>query len=155
ARFTPDGGPARRAGPEVEHVRLGEADLPITAIEVEPREQILTFGGTQQLRVTAIDAAGNRRCVTLDAQYDSNAAAIAKVDARGWVQASDVPGQAALLVRFLGHVTVCRVTIPRTRGFQPAGADGPWQANFIDRLAWANLNRLGIPPADLADDATF
>ena len=132
-------GPASRAGPEIQ------------SIDVEPREQIMTFAGTQQLRVSAIDAAGKKHGVTLDAQYDSNAPTIAKVDPRGTVRASDVPGQAAILVRYLGHVTVCRVTIPRTGAFFAR----PPEANFIDRHAWDHLTRLGIPPADLADDATF
>jgi hypothetical protein len=132
-------GPASRAGPE------------IRSIEVEPKEQVLTFGAIQQLRVTAIDAAGIKRCATLDAQYDSNAPTIAKVDTRGTVRANDIPGQAAILVRYLGHVTVCRVTIPRTG--TPFAR--PPEANFIDRHAWDHLTRLGIPPADLADDATF
>jgi hypothetical protein len=132
-------GPASRAGPE------------IVSIEVEPKEQVLTFDGIQQLRVTAIDAAGKKRCVTLDAQYDSNASTIAKVDTRGTVRANDVPGQAAILVRYLGHVTVCRVTVPRTG--TPFAR--PPEGNFIDRHAWDHLTRLGIPPADLADDATF
>ena len=123
----------------------------ILGIEVEPKERILAFGGTQQLRVTAIDNRGQRHCVTLDAEYDSNATTIAAVDGRGWIQASDVPGQAAILVRYLGHVTICRVTIPRTgvRFVRPP------EANFIDKLAWDNLERLGIPPSGLADDATF
>src|ERR1019366_5898087 len=103
------------------------------------------------LRVTAIDAAGKKTCVTLDAQYDSNAPTVAKVDPRGTVRGNDVPGQAAVLVRYLGHVTVCRVTIPRIG----APFKRPPEANFIDRLAWDNLARLGIPPADRADDATF
>jgi len=123
----------------------------IVNIEVEPRERILPFNGSQQLRVTAIDADGKRHCVTADAEYDSNAPGIARPDGRGLVQASDFPGQAAILVRYLGHVTVCRIVIPRTgTAFQR-----PPEANFIDRHAWDNLQRLGIPPADLADDATF
>jgi len=135
----------------VEGGRFGAGPAAVTAIEVEPRQQVLGFGGTQQLRVTAIDADGKRRCVTLEAQYDSNAGAIATVDGRGWVRASDAAGDAALLVRYLGHVTVCRVTIPRPG----VTFTRPPEANFIDRLAWDNLARLGIPPSDLADDATF
>ncbi len=138
-------GPARQVGPEMPNPR------DIQSIAVEPRQQILGFGGTQQLRVTAIDGAGRRRCVTADAEYGSNASTIAKVDGRGWVRANDVPGQAAILVRYLGHVTICRVTIPRTG----VAFTRPPQANFIDRLAWDHLARMGIPPADLADDATF
>ncbi len=134
-----------------EGARFGAGTASVTALEVEPREQLLGFQGTQQLRVTALDSDGKRRCVTLDAEYHSNAATLAKVDTRGWVQAGTVPGQAAILVRYLGHVTVCRVTVPRpgVRFVRPP------EANFIDRLAWDNLARLGIPPSDLADDATF
>src|SRR5262249_13776199 len=45
----------------------------------------------------------------------------------------------------------CRVTIPRP-GVRFAR---PPESNFIDRLAWDQLARLGIPPSDQADDATF
>jgi hypothetical protein len=123
----------------------------VTAIEVEPAQRVLALGGTQQLRVTAVDAAGNRRCVTAEAAYDSNAGTIAGVDARGLIQAGDRPGEAAILVRYLGLVTVCRVTLPRpgTRFERPP------EANFIDRHVWDKLQRLGIAPSDLADDATF
>lgn len=140
-------------------------DPQITGIEVEPAQQILGFGGTQQLRVTAIDSAGKRRCVTLDAEYHSSAPTIAQVDGRGWVKGSDVPGQAAILARYLDHVAICRVTIPRQtvagsgdpRKTGGAGSGDPRPApnNFIDRLAWDHLGRMGIVPSDLADDATF
>ena len=39
-------------------------------IEVEPPQRVLALRGTQQLRVTAIDADGRRRCVTTEAEYD-------------------------------------------------------------------------------------
>src|SRR5262249_45900565 len=112
--------------------------------------QILAPHGTQQLRVTATDANGHRRCVTMEAQYDSNAPAIAHPDRRGLIEASDIPGQAAILVRYLDHVTSCRIVLPQTE--TPAR---PAESTYIDRHAWDNLQRLGIPAADLADDATF
>lgn len=133
-------GPSNRASHE-----------PIASLEVEPKQQILGFNGTQQLRVTAIDHDGKRFCVTVDAQYESNAASIATVDERGWVKASDIPGEAAILVRYLGHVTICRVTIPRP-GVKFAR---PAENNFIDRLAWNKLEQLGIAPSELTDDSTF
>ncbi len=124
---------------------------PIERIEVEPQQQILLAGETQQLRVTAIDAAGGRPCVTTEAGYDSNASTIAEVSRRGLVQAANIPGEAAILVRYLGHVAVCRITIPRP-GVKFAR---PPETNFIDRLTWDKLERLGIEPSELADDATF
>src|SRR6185437_6860778 len=129
----------------------GGGASPIAGIEVEPAQQILLAGETQQLRVTAVDAAGARRCVTVEADYESNAATIADVTRRGLIQAAEIPGEAAILVRYLGHVAVCRVTIPRP-GVQFVR---PPEANFIDRLAWHKLQRLGIKPSDLAGDAVF
>jgi hypothetical protein len=128
-----------------------EGAEPTVAIEVEPAQQVLLAGGTQQLRVTAIDAAGGRRCVTSEAEYSSNAPTIADVDTRGWIAASDIPGEAAILVRYMGQVAICRVTLPRPG----VTFERPAEANFIDRLVWDKLTRLGIPPSPPADDATF
>lgn len=127
------------------------------SVEVEPKQQILTFQGTQQLRVSVIDSTGRRRCVTTEAEYDSNATSIASVDERGLVQAGNVPGEAAILVRYLGQVTSCRVVIPQPSASPaaPAVAARPPEANFIDKLAWDRLARLGITPSEMADDSTF
>jgi len=126
-------------------------ESPITGIEVEPAQQVLLAEGSQQLRVTAIDAEGRRQCVTVEAEYESNASTIADVDHRGLVQATSTPGEAAILVRYLGHVAVCRVTLPRP-GVQ---FERPVEKNFIDGLVWSKLERLGIAPSAPADDAMF
>ena len=129
----------------------GTAISPVVAIEAEPRQRILALGATQQLRVTAIAADGSRRCVTAEAEYDSNAGTIAGADARGLISAGDKPGEAAILVRYMGHVTVCRVTLPRPGVRFPR----PSENNFIDRHVWDKLERLGIPPSAASDDAEF
>jgi hypothetical protein len=123
----------------------------VVSIAVEPAQQTLAPGGAQQLRVTATDRSGRAYCVTAEAEYDSNAKSIATADRQGLVQAETIPGEAAILVRYLGQVAVCRITIPR------AGVTfvRPPENNFIDRLVWDKLERLGIPPSNLADDATF
>ncbi|MFM7151241.1 MAG: DUF1549 domain-containing protein, partial [Gemmataceae bacterium] len=128
-----------------------DAVPPLVSIEVDPPERILSLGGSQQLRVTAIDQRGGRRCVTAEAEYESNVPTIAGVDRRGLVQAGQNPGEAAILVRYMGQVTVCRITLPREGVTFPR----PPEANFIDRHVWNKLEKLGIPPSDLADDATF
>jgi hypothetical protein len=123
----------------------------IVAIEVEPAQVVIAANGSQQLRVTAIDDTGGKRCATVESDYLSNATHIADVNARGLLQASDVPGEAAILVRYLGHVAVCRVVLPR-----PGSTFArPPEHNFIDKHVWDKLTRLGIPPSDLIDDATF
>ena len=129
----------------------GSAVSPVAALEVEPVRRTLALGGTQQLRVTAVAADGSRRCVTAEAEYASNAGAIAGADGRGLVTAGQAPGEAAILVRYLGAVTVCRVTLPRPG----ATVARPDANNFIDGHVWDKLALLGIPASDPADDATF
>ena len=123
----------------------------IISIEVEPREQRLLSGEFQQLRVIARDRAGKPHCVSNLAQYESNSENIAHVDDRGLVQAQEIPGEAVILVRYLEQVSYCQITLPR----EDTLFERPPEANFIDGLVWDKLQRLGIAPSELADDATF
>lgn len=160
--IVPHGGGLRFEEGSVRHRRLlrwiregaeyGTDEAPtLTRIEVEPTEQVLLAKGVQQLRVWAIDSDGSRRDVTTEAEYESNASPIAAVDGRGFIQATEIAGEAAVLARYLGQVTVCRITIPQP-GVKFAR---PPEHNFIDKLAWDKLQRLGIEPSELCDDATF
>lgn len=152
-KIDPDGLPYRRLRRWIaKGARYGDPlKAPVIALEVEPSQRVLALRGSQQLRVTAVDAAGRRRCITTEAEYESNATPIAAVDRRGLVEAADVPGEAAILVRYLGHVTVSRIVLPRPGVRFPR----PAEANFVDRHVWDRLERLGIPPSELCDDATF
>jgi len=124
---------------------------PIIGIAVEPAEVTLPAMGSQQLRVTTIDKSGRRRSVTVEAEYHSNNESIAVADRDGLIKATQVPGEAAILVRHLGHVAICRVTRPRAAG----QFTRPAERNFIDRHVWNKLERLRVAPSEPADDATF
>ena len=123
----------------------------VIGIEVEPRQLFLTAGQTQQVRVTAIGSDGLRQCVTVDAEYSSNAELVAGCDTHGLVKAGNVAGEAAILVRYLNHVSIARVTLPQKCERFPR----PPEANFVDRDVWNQLERLGIEPSPPADDARF
>lgn len=128
-----------------------EAVSPVVSIAVEPAVVSLPPAGSQQLRVTVTDAKGQKRCVTAETEFDSNVPGLAGVDRGGRVRAGTVPGEAAILVRYMGHVTVCRVTVPRAGVTFPR----PPEANVIDKHVWDKLAALGIPSSDICDDATF
>ncbi|MBS0204422.1 MAG: DUF1549 domain-containing protein [Planctomycetes bacterium] len=123
----------------------------VVSIEVEPAELVMTPGSTQQLRVWSIDDQGQRRCATVESDFLSNAPHIADSNLRGLLQASEIPGEAAVLIRYLGHVAVCRVVLPRPSSVFAR----PAETNFIDQHVWNKLTRLGIPPSEQIDDATF
>ena len=135
ARFTTEGDSLRR----------------FVGIEVDPRQIVLSAGQSQQVRVTALDAAGNRYCVTQLAEYESNADSIATVDGQGLVRSDDVPGEVVILVRYLSLVTHCQVTNPRL----DVHFARPPEPTLIDGHVWDKLARLGVAPSDLADDGTF
>ncbi|MFP6764296.1 MAG: DUF1549 domain-containing protein, partial [Planctomycetaceae bacterium] len=123
----------------------------ISRIEVEPQQVTMSPTATQQLRVTAVDQAGVRRCVTIESEYHSNAEPIATADRDGLIRVSGIPGEAAILVRYMGHVGVCRVTLPQS----DLDFTRPPENNFVDRHAWNKLDRLRIQPSEPAGDGMF
>jgi len=126
-------------------------ERPAVSIEVEPAELVMQTRERRQLRVTAIDAEGNRRCVTVETEFISNAGQIVEANSRGLLESGANPGEAAILIRYLGHVTVCRVVVPRAA----QSIVRPAEHNFIDKLVWDKLVKLGIQPSPLASDAVF
>ena len=137
------------------HLDRGVA-APVVRIEVTPgsrtlRRQPDQHTLTQQLRVMAYDADGNERDVTAESAYETNAPTIAEVDPDGRVHASGVPGEAAILVRYLQHIAVSRIAVPR----ESSDFVRPPVNNFVDKLVWDKLQEMGIQPSGLCDDATF
>lgn len=127
------------------------SDNGVVGLNVAPAEVTLAPYGTQQLRVTARDADGRERCVTAEAEFQSNQEVIVAVDRDGLIAATEVPGEAAVLVRYAGHVAVCRVTRPRNA----VEFRRPAERNFIDGHVWNKLEKLRIAPSGATDDASF
>lgn len=154
-RFSPD-------SPELETFRNWIAagapfgttnDARVTALHLTPAERVLRPGATQQLRVVATYSDGRRLDVTRLAQFQSNQEILARVSDDGLVTASTLPGQAAVMARFMGEVAVFLALIPR-EGAVAAQAPPP-QLNFIDTFVDARLRKLNLRASDLCSDAEF
>jgi hypothetical protein len=133
---------------------VGQPDAPTVAqIRVTPAERAMRFGDEQQIMATAIYTDGSQRDVTAAAAYASNAPLVAEVQPGGLAQVGQVPGQAAMTVSYLGHLGVVAIQVPRPDGPRPY----PQQPvnNVLDELVWNKLEKIGIVPSELADDATF
>lgn len=122
-------------------------------IEVTPSARVVEFNGQQQLQVTAIYNDGTLRDVTAAAIFSSNAAEVAEVDEHGVVQVGRQPGEAAVTVSFLEHVSVARVQVPRPGG--PLEVARPALASAIDEHVWTKLENMRIEPSGVCDDATY
>ena len=135
--------------------RTSKSEPVLDRISVEPGERILDSGAEQQLLVTAHYRDGSARDVTHLAMYQSNESALAAVDADGRIKAGPLPGEAAIMARFMEKFAVCNVLMPLP---SPAPADAytklPRQ-NFIDGLVWDKLQKLRITPSAPCSDTTF
>ena len=123
----------------------------VTQLRVTPAERTIKPGETYRLRVEAKFAGGGAEDVTRLCSYESLDAAVAAVDRDGQVTARGI-GDAAIVVRFRAAPALAVLVVPRPSA-DPFPDVKP--SNFIDRHVLDKLRRLNVPPADLADDATF
>lgn len=132
------------------------ADAPVPQrITVEPAERVLANLAEQQLLVTAHYSDGTTRDVTHLTTFQSNESAIAGVSNDGRIKAGALPGEAAVMARFMEKFAVCNVVIPLA-GTVPAEVYTQLpRGNFIDGHVWTKLQGLGITPSDTVGDATF
>jgi Protein of unknown function (DUF1553)/Protein of unknown function (DUF1549) len=131
-------------------------DAPTVArISVEPSERILTAGGEQQVVVTAYYSDGSTADVTHLATFQSNESAVAAVTPDGLIRTSPLPGEAAIMARFLDKFAVVNVTIPLAGDVPPSLYAKLPRQNFIDGFVWDKLQRLGITPSEPVGDVTF
>ena len=129
------------------------SDSPVRLQQVVtlPDSQLLQPEQSIQLAVIAKYSDGSQRDVTSLALFESNNPALATVDEHGKVTSGTLPGTAAIMVRYQGHVAVFRPAVP----LGPALTEIPTAQNLVDQHVFANLQRLGIPPSGRCDDATF
>ncbi len=123
----------------------------IMGFEVFPTHRIGQVGQTQQLRVTAKYSDGRTRDVTAWAKFDSTDEGVLRVSPQGVVQTVG-RGVGSAMVRFEGRAVIAQFVVPYADSVDLAG----WtDQNFIDRLARARFQEIGISPSPLCDDATF
>ncbi|MEK6257387.1 MAG: DUF1549 domain-containing protein [Planctomycetota bacterium] len=128
-----------------------DGDPKLVSFEVEPARGTVKRGAEQQLTARAKYSDGSVRDVTGKALYESNDKAMAEVSERGLVKISDIVGNAAVMVRYQGKVSVYSASVPLGAPVENL----PSSKSFVDEQVFANLKALGIPPSAVCDDATF
>lgn len=126
-------------------------DPVVDHIEVLPKERTMRLGGEQQLAVTAHYTDGRTEDVTRSALYEPNDKDMAKSEENGLVKLYQQPGDVAVMIRYQAKVAVFRATIP----LGATVTNLPIAKNFIDELVFKKLKVIGMPPSEMADDATF
>jgi len=123
----------------------------VKSLAISPSEQVVKKGETSVLKVVATFADGTTEDVTRFCSFASLDSAVATVDESGMVTGMS-GGDAAIIVRYRAQPAMARVLVPRpsTIAFPVVKPN-----NFVDTYILAKLKQLNLPPAALADDATF
>jgi Protein of unknown function (DUF1553)/Protein of unknown function (DUF1549) len=124
-------------------------------ITVEPSERILATKSEQPLVVTGHYSDKTTADVTHLTMFQSNESVIASVDADGRIKAGPLPGEAAIMARFMEKFAVCNVVIPLPTSVPAEVYARLPRKNFIDGHVYAKLQQLGITPSEPCSDATF
>ena len=128
-----------------------KTDPTVTRIEVLPSNRVMGRNTKQQLAAIAHLSDGTTMDVTRMTQFESNERTLADVSDTGLVHTGSVPGVVAVMARFQTHVDVFRALVPLGAPVTKL----PPARNFVDEHVFAHLKKLGLPPSDLCDDATF
>ncbi|NDA67579.1 MAG: DUF1549 domain-containing protein, partial [Verrucomicrobia bacterium] len=128
-----------------------EKDPVVTKVEVFPKERTLQPNSEQQLKVIARYSDGHFEDVTRGALFEANDKDMATAEPTGLVKLASQPGDVGIMVRYQSKVAVFRATVPLGAPVQHL----PVAKNFIDESVFKKLKRIGLPPSEVCDDATF
>lgn len=132
------------------------ADEPVlVGITLEPTDRVLRIGSEQQLLVTAHYSDGSTRDVTRRSAYQSNESVIAEVDAGGLIRVGQLPGEAAIMARYMDEIATCAVVVPYEQQVPPELLASLPRDHFVDDLVWKKLEQLNLAPSPPAPDHTF
>lgn len=127
----------------------------LVRVVVEPAQKSLAPEESFQLRVQAEYSDGSQRDVTDASAFQSNDNTIAAVSDEGLLTAGPVPGEAAVMARYMNHITVCEATIPLPGDSSMDEYDRLPREHELDTLVWDKLKLLGMLPSEVASDSTF
>lgn len=132
------------------------ADAPqLLRVAAEPASQSLAPEQKVQLHVVAEYSDGSRRDVTDASAFQSNDRTIAAIHPEGILQAGPIPGEAAIMARYMNHIAVCGVTIPLPGTVAEETYAALPRNNRVDDLVYAKLKLLGVLPSSSASETTF
>ncbi len=132
------------------------SDAPkLLRVVVDPPQRSLATKETVQLKVIAEYSDGEQRDVTQAAAFQSNDRTIAAVTPDGRLEAGPVPGETAVMARYMNHIAVCTITIPLPEVVAAETYAQLPVKQHVDRLVWDKLKLLNMLPSPAASDATF
>lgn len=135
--------------------RVSSADPTLKRVTISPEPHSLAPGQTEQLHVIAHYSDGSTRDVTATCAYLSNEPAIVSVTPQGLLKATEIPGEATIMARYMGVISTWSTAIPRAGTLTDEQFASLPRNNFIDELVYRKLRSLNVLPSEMCSDATF
>lgn len=135
--------------------RVAATDPKLVGISISPDPHSLSAGATENLTITAHYDSGIARNVTGVSAFQSNEPAIVSVDRGGRLKASQLPGEATIMARYMGRIATWSTAIPRAEAVPPETYAALPRNNAIDGHVWKKLSELNVLPSAAASDATW
>lgn len=132
-----------------------EGENSLVSVSVEPREKSYKKGQKQPLKVTAQFSDGAVKDITALTEFLSQDKEVAQVDDHGIVTVGSISGEGVLVVRYMGHVDVARITVPAEKLLPEAMYVKLPVNNEVDRLVYLRHQKLGLLPSETCTDAEF
>jgi hypothetical protein len=124
------------------------ADAPqLVGVRLEPKSLSLSAGEAASVRVLAEYSGGGVRDVTDAAAFESNDRGVAEILENGVLKAGELPGETAVMARYLNHISVCSVTIPLKSNITTDQYLAVSRSSPIDELVLDKVELLGILPS--------
>lgn len=127
----------------------------LARLEVFPQERTTPPGSSLHLLVRAHYSDGSVRDVTRLAAFETSDRELARVDEKGIILSGQLPGSAVVVARYLGQVGASRILVPAKSLLPPQRYAELPRNNFIDELAYARFQRLGLFPSEPCTDPEF
>ncbi|MEM9317321.1 MAG: DUF1549 domain-containing protein, partial [Pseudomonadota bacterium] len=131
-------------------------DEPILeSVTLAENEFSLSPSAESQLMVTAHYSDGSKRDVTELTGYLSNDATVVAVDPKGRLKAGPIPGETAVMARYMNVICVANVSIPRLDKLPGEYYDQQPRDNFIDELVYEKLSQIHVRASQAAPEHIF
>ena len=135
--------------------RRVDGEPTLAKVELEQTDFILGTGEDADLKTVATYSDGSTRDVTTLTTYLSNDDATASVNPNGQISAGDLPGETAIMVRYMNHICVANIMIPRSTPVDAEKFAKRPKNNYIDELIYSKLATQQIEPSSEALEHVF
>ncbi|MGI9473118.1 MAG: DUF1549 and DUF1553 domain-containing protein [Rubripirellula sp.] len=135
--------------------RRVEGETQLERVVLAQSEFSLKPSESGNLQVTAHYSDGSLRNVTTLTTYLSNDAAVVAVDSSGELKSGPLPGETAIMARYMNHICVANVAIPQTEPVPAEFFEALPRHNLIDEHVYAKLRKLGVKPSSVVSDEVF